>query len=185
MEQDILIKLVAEQAAKVGAEVAIATLDKERKKDRRDMVDRRLRNTKLLLKNYRLFRAHADNAVYEIEESITPMQILEDLMMPGRDSSMIVESVKNSVARTVTLVRHIETMLKLYQAYCYMSGSEIEERRWRVIEALYITEPASTIPDLSKAEGVVDRVIYNDIDAASERIAALMFGVDGIKLKEG
>jgi hypothetical protein len=34
---------------------------------------------------------------------------------------------------------------------------------------------------LAQAEGVVERTIYKDIDIACERIAALMFGVDGLK----
>jgi hypothetical protein len=36
---------------------------------------------------------------------------------------------------------------------------------------------------LAKDEGVVTRTIYNDVDVACERIAALMFGIDGIKRK--
>lgn len=182
---DELVRLIVKEAAKVGAETAIKTLEAERKKLREEIVDARLRNTKLLLKNYRLFRSHAENAVYELEESIDTMQILEDLMMPGKDGSVIVDSIKNSVARTITIVKHMETMLKLYQAFCYLSKSEIEERRWRVINALYIADKQSTISEIAKSDGVVERVIYKDIDSASERISALMFGVDGVNFKEG
>lgn len=182
---ELLLEIVAQKAAeigaRVGAETAIKTIDKERSKDRKELVDRRLRNTKLLLRNYRMFKAHAENAVYEAEEDITPMQILEDLMQPGREST-IVESVKRSVARTTILVRHMDTMIQIYHGLCDMSGSEIEGRRWRVVNALYLSEEQANPQDLAKEEGVVERVIYNDVDSATEKIAALMFGVDGIKL---
>ena len=161
------------------------TLERERQRDRREMADRRLRNTKLLLRNYRVFRAHVSNAVYEVGECESLEDIWADLMMPGRDNSLFVESIKKSVARTATIVRHMEAMMQLYQTSCYASGNAEDERRWQVIYALYVCEDEGhrTISQLAKEFGVVERTIYNDIDVASERIAALMFGIDGIKRK--
>ena len=62
LEQQEIVKL----AAVAGAKAAMETLEKERQRDRREMADRRLRNTKLLLRNYRMFCAHVDHAVYEV-----------------------------------------------------------------------------------------------------------------------
>lgn len=176
---------IVRMAAEAGAKAAMETLEKERQRDRREMADRRLRNTKLLLRNYRIFRAHVSNAVYEVEEYEPLEDIWADLMMPGRDNSLFVESIKKSVARTATIVKHMEAMMQLYQASCYASGNAEDERRWRVIDALYICEDEGrrTIPQLAKEFSVVERTIYNDIDVACERIAALMFGIDGIKRK--
>lgn len=39
------------------------------------------------------------------------------------------------------------------------------------------------IVKLAADEGAVERTIYKDIDIASEKIAALMFGIDGLKRK--
>lgn len=58
LNQQEIVKLAAE----AGAKAAMETLEKERQRDRREMADRRLRNTKLLLRNYRVFCAHVDNA---------------------------------------------------------------------------------------------------------------------------
>lgn len=177
-QQDI-VKLAAE----AGAKAAMETLDKERKRDRQEAADRRLRNTKLLLRNYRVFKAHVENAVYEAEEYESPEDILADLMMPGRDNVLFVESIKRSAARTATIVKHMETMMKLFEAYCFNSGVAEDERRWRVIYSLYICEDEGcrTIAQLARDENVVERTIYKDIDVACERIAALMFGIDGVR----
>lgn len=102
-------------------------------------------------------------------------------MMPGRSSNGFVESIKRSAARTATIVRHIDTMLRLYQIYCYQYGTNEDTRRWRVIDGLYISDERMTVPELAEQEGVVERTIYKDIDVACERISALMFGIDGIK----
>lgn len=179
LNQQEIVKLAAE----AGAKAAMETLEKERQRDRREMADRRLRNTKLLLRNYRVFCAHVDNAVYEVEECESVEEIMADLMMPGRDNSLFVESIKKSVARTATIVKHMKTMMQLYQVYCHTVGTSEDERRWRVINALYICDEGDrrTIPQLAADEGVVERTIYKDIDIASEKIAALMFGIDGLK----
>ncbi len=178
MNQEEIIRLAAE----AGAKAAIETLEKERQRESREMADRRLRNTKMLLRNYRVIKDHAANAVFEAEEAAEdPMQIMEDLMMPGKSSNLFVESIKRSAARTVTMVKHIDTMLQLYQVYCYQYGSEEDERRWRVIDGLYISDQRMTVGQLAETEGVVERTIYKDIDVACERISALMFGIDGIK----
>lgn len=178
MNQEEIIRLAAE----AGAKAALETLEKERQRESREMSDRRLRNTKLLLRNYRVIKDHAANAVFEAETAEEdPMRIMEELMMPGKTSSGFVESIKRSAARTATIVKHIDTMLQLYQVYCFQYGSEEDERRWRVIDGLYISEERETVSALAEKEGVVERTIYKDIDVACERISALMFGIDGIK----
>ena len=169
-------------AAEAGAKAALETMEKERQRECREMSDRRLRNTKLLLRNYRVIKEHADNAVFEADAAEEdPVQIMEDLMMPGKSSNLFVESIKRSAARTATIVRHIDAMLRLYQVYCHQYGSEEDARRWRVIDGLYISDDRLTISELAEREGVVERTIYKDIDVACERISALMFGIDGIK----
>lgn len=72
-------------------------------------------------------------------------------------------------------------MLHLYEVYCTQSGSAEELRRWVVINGLYIKEPPMTVKELANDNFVTERTIYRDIDIASERIAALIFGIDGIK----
>lgn len=176
-EQIILI------AAEAGARAALERIETERQQSRKEMADRRLRNTKLLLRNYRLFKAHAENAVYEVLPDESPQTILEDLMMPGRDNTLFVESIKESAARTATIVKHMETMMQIYHAYCVTTGEEEDIRRWRVVYGLYISPDRQTVAELADREGVVERTIYKDVDAACEKIAALMFGIDGIKRK--
>ena len=185
-EEKLNVQDIVKLAAETGANAAMETLNRERQRDRTEMADRRLRNTKLLLRNYRVFCAHVENAVYDVEECESAEDIIADLMMPGRDNSLFVESIKKSVARTATIVKHMETMMQLYQAYCHTLGTVEDERRWRVIHTLYIAEndgERRTISELAKEEGVVERTIYKDIDIACERIAALMFGIDGLKRK--
>lgn len=182
MSESLDIQEIIRIAAEAGAKAAMETLERERKVIKDRFADQRLYNTKLLLRNYRMFRAHVENAVYEAEESESPEEILADLMMRGSDQQLFVESIKRSVARTRTIVRHMATMIDLYKVYCFNSNTPEDLRRWRVVHALYVSdEVESSVSALADAEGVVARTIYKDIDIACERIAALMFGIDGIR----
>lgn len=172
---------VLQIAAEVGARTALDRFEAERQREAKELMDSRLRNTKLLLRNYRLFKAHVENAVYDPETDLNPLEIIRDLMKPGRSGSLVVESIKKSAARTAIIVDHIETMIRIYQAYCLTSNGADDLRRWRVVEGLYISDEKKTVPELARAEGVVERTIYKDIDAACDTIAPLMFGIDGLR----
>lgn len=176
--KDYIIRLAAE----VGAKTALKEFEAEMVKSKNERSDRRLRNTRLLLRNYRMFKAHAENAIYDAQDVDEDAYDIIDLMSDRwQDSDAIVESIKQSVARTVTIVSHIDAMLHLYEVYCTQSGSAEELRRWVVINGLYIKEPPMTVKELANDNIVTERTIYRDIDVASERIAALIFGIDGIK----
>ena len=172
---------VLQIAAEVGARTALDRFEAERQREAKELMDSRLRNTKLLLRNYRLFKAHVENAVYDPETDLNPLEIIRDLMKPGRSGCLVVESIKKSAARTAIIVDHIETMIRIYQAYCLTSNGADDLRRWRVVEGLYISDEKKTVPELARAEGVVERTIYKDIDAACDTIAPLMFGIDGLR----
>ena len=172
---------VLQIAAEVGARTALDRFEAERQREAKELMDSRLRNTKLLLRNYRLFKAHVENAVYDPETDLNPLEIIRDLMKPGRSGSLVVESIKKSAARTAIIVDHIETMIRIYQAYCLTSNGADDLHRWRVVEGLYISDEKKTVPELARAEGVVERTIYKDIDAACDTIAPLMFGIDGLR----
>lgn len=177
-DRDHVIRLAAE----IAAQVALKTYRDEAEKAKKEQADRRLRNTKLLLRNYRMFKAHAENAVYTAqaacdEDAYDIIDLMSDRFI---DNDVFVESIKRSVERTVTIVNHIDTMLKLYEAYCNSSGNPEDIRRWNVINGMYISDQPKTVKQLANDFVCAERTIYRDIDDACEKIAALIFGIDGI-----
>ena len=84
----VIISLTPEQlddiykrAAEIGAKEAVKVYEQEKKKEQGKRADRRLRNTKLLLRNYHMLKEHAENSVFgrtQMEESA--FDILESMM---------------------------------------------------------------------------------------------------------
>ena len=75
------LKEICDRSAAIGAKEALKTFEQARKKEYSGRADRRLRNTKLLLRNYHMLKEHAENSVFgrtQMEESA--LDILESMM---------------------------------------------------------------------------------------------------------
>lgn len=174
---EALIRLAAE----AGAKAALETIEKEKQKEQKSRHDRRLRNTKLLLRNFRMFKEHCAHAVFDASQLDENAIDILDLMWGRSGNDNIVESIKRSAQRTQIIVKHITDMLELYEIYCIRSGKAEDARRYRVLEAMYISDERMTVPQIAAAETIDERTVYKDIDAAAEKLSALIFGIDGLK----
>ena len=178
------LKEIYENAAAIGAKEALKTFRQERENENGRRGDRRLRNTKLLLRNYRMLKEHAENSVFgrtQMEESA--FDILES-MMSMYDNEVIIESIKRSATRTAVIVSHIETMFGLYAAYCDKAANRyIEKRRYEVLWDLYMADETLSVKELAKKYHISKDSVYSDLRMATERLTALIFGVDGLNVQ--
>lgn len=178
------LKNIYEKAAEIGAKEALQAYEQERKKEQGKRADRRLRNTKLLLRNYHMLKEHAEKSVFgrtQMEESA--IDILES-MMSVYDNEVIIESIKRSATRTAIIVSHIETMFGLYEVYCEKSSNrEIDCRRYNVAWDKYMEEPNLSVKEIAGKYNMSKENVYSDLRVAEERLTALIFGVDGLKVR--
>lgn len=178
------LKDIYERAAAIGAKEALKAFEQERKKEYSGRADRRLRNTKLLLRNYHMLKEHAENSVFgrtQMEESA--LDILES-MMSMYDNEVIIESIKRSATRTAVIISHIETMFGLYEVYCdKASNREIEMRRYAVIWDMYMADNTLSAKEIAEKQHMSKDNVYADLRMATERMTALIFGVDGLNVR--
>lgn len=177
LTKEDLDKMMA-NAALVGATVATDKMTVAFEKHQKEQKDRRLHNTKLLLKNYRMLKSSCRNAVFE-GEKVSASELMEEIMSM-KDDHVIVESIRRSAIRTATILKHVDTMLDVYRLYCNKQGDR-EKRQYKVIRAYYISNDKNTIQTLAKEFSVSKVTIYDDLKIGEERLSALFFGVDGLK----
>ena len=175
---------IYERAATIGAQEAMKRFEQERKKEFGQRTDRRLRNTKLLLRNYRMLKEHAEHSVFSrAQMNESAFDILE-LMMSSYDNDLVIDSIKQSAARTAIMVSHVETMLGLYAAFCDKSpNQEIERRRYDVVWDMYMAEDTLSAKEIAEKQNMSKENVYADLRVAVERLTALIFGVDGLKVQ--
>ena len=111
------------KAALAGASVAAETLEKAHQKEQKELKDRRLHNTRLLLRNYRMLRESCSKAIYQKEHSEkSTEEVIEDLMSMRASDGVIVNSIKESAERTVIIISHVDRMLDVFMIYCGKCG---------------------------------------------------------------
>ena len=178
------LREIYEKAAAIGAREALKTFAQERKKECNSRADKRLRNTRLLLRNYHMLREHAERSVFgrtQMKESA--LDILESMMSIYSDE-VIIQSIKNSATRTAIIVSHIKTMFELYYSYCERSNNrEIDLRRYNVVWDMYMAEETLSAKEIAEKQNVSKDTVYSDLKVATERLTALIFGVDGLNVQ--
>lgn len=184
-----MLDIAIEKGVAAGVKAATDRIEEERKKERKGRYNRRLHNTRLLLKNYRVLKHHALDAVHtgaRANEVISEnaVDILDDLESMGFrkvDDRLYIESIKRSQQRTRIIIEHIDEMLRYWRIDCEQSGREEALRRYRIVVDTYISDDQMTAEELAQREHIEKRTVYKDIKAAMRPLSALIFGIDGIK----
>lgn len=158
--------------------------------------DNRLYNVRLLLKNYRMLKEHAELKTSDMnvisDDDVTAIEILDSFQNSktiGKEELKL-ESIITSTMRTQILINYIDDMIEIYKQMCYKSSKSEDARRVDVLETMFlkdIPDRAATtdiVADLAKKWYVSERQIWRDSSDAVERLTALLFGVDGVNMLE-
>jgi hypothetical protein len=111
--ENMPLEKIIEIGTQVGVKTALETLKKERDEKRKSRYDRRLRNTRLLLREYRKLMIHREESVKSNKRAIDSLDELEDECFT---SSLYIESISQSKERTAIIISHIDKMLEIFKA---------------------------------------------------------------------
>ena len=136
--------------------------------------DYRLRNTKLLVRKYRMLKKHC-----EVQDTQNEENYDEDIFQAH---DLTVDVLLKYRSRTREMLKYFESMFYAYQKFCAEEGP-LEKRRANIINYMYITPNKLTIMDLAELHGVDDRTIRRDLDKAIEEMSIFLFGIDGLDVK--
>jgi hypothetical protein len=180
-----MLDIAIQKGVAAGVQAAADRMEEERKRERKGRYDRRLHNTRLLLKSYRALKYHALGAVSTgaqangIRENA--VDILDSLDDERIDDTLYIESIKRSQQRTQIIIEHIDEMVRYWRIDCEQSGKEEAIRRYRIIWDTYLGDDPATAEELAERENIERRTVYKDIKAAMRPLSALIFGIDGIR----
>lgn len=172
---------IAKIAAEAGAKAALEAAEKLRREQGKRRGDRRLRNTKLLFKNYDLLKAHCENAIFDKDtllgdEDASAIDILDSI--DDLDAKVYIDAIRRSVSRTKIILAHIEQMIEVYRILCDSSQRPEEKRRWRIFYAYNIEN--MKIKDIVEAEHIDRSTYYRDVAVTMKTLSALIFGIEGL-----
>lgn len=191
VDNDILflIEKAIESGVNEGIQRGLKQYDNIQKNKTKFRYDKRLRNTRLLLKNYRSFVEHCDNAKYlvenpikkEIEKDNLKVQLFDDFYNL-QDDAYIVASILKSKEKTRIILDHINLCLDFFQAKAIKTNNQEMIRRYNVISDLYINETPMTYEEIAEIEHISQKTVNRDRKKAIEELSVLIFGIDGLDL---
>ena len=171
IDNDILflIEKMIESGVNEGIQKGLKQYDNMQKNKTKFRYDKRLRNTRLLLKNYRSFVEHCDNAKYlvenpikkEIEKDNLKVQLFDDFYNL-QDDAYIVASILKSKEKTRIILDHINLCLDFFQAKAIKTNNQEMIRRYNVISDLYINETPMTYEEIAEIEHISQKTVNRD-----------------------
>lgn len=180
--------ITVEKAIEIGIQAGIREALDRIQRDKDDKFkyrhDRRLRNTKLLLRNYNSFKTHCKNAVYtssQLDES-NAIDILDECDCI-EEQELYVNSIKKTHDRTYIIMRHLNRVFSFYKYNAEKNKDENAMRGYKAIVLFYLSGKKMTFDEVSKELSVSERTVYRDIKQSVEDLSVLIFGVDGIKIE--
>ena len=171
------IEQITKLAADRAVEKALEFLEKERIRQQKGKRERRLHNTKLLMRNYRKFKIHCEDSQSELQELQDP----DSLEFLDTDE-LVIESVIKNKKRTMAMLAYIDRMLQIYQLLCEQSKRPEDMRRYKVLVELYISDEEKTAEEIAEGHKIDRRTVYKDFNKSCEALSSLVFGVDGVRL---
>ncbi|MBR0288967.1 MAG: hypothetical protein IJQ82_08320 [Selenomonadaceae bacterium] len=125
----------------------------------REEFDKRYRDVKLLMRNYRKLKAYYSRVDAEALE---------------------VSVICSMHHKTGLMMSHVDKMLIAYKALCQESDMPDEFRRWEVLYLRYMADKRMKIDDIADSLNVNKRTLYRDTERAMEDMAVLLFGIEAI-----
>ena len=178
-----IMEVAIQRGTEAGIKAAMHFINEEKRERRKGRCDRRLRNTRLLLRNYRSFKTHVQGAVYNNKQMAeNAVDVLDSLDDYSFDDDLYVESIKKTQQRTLIILKHIDEMLRYYQIDCEKSHKDEDLRRYRIIMDYYINDERRSVDDIAEKECIEKRTLYKDINIALKPLTALFFGIDSLKI---
>lgn len=169
---------IAQEQIATIAEVAIAKFNELQQEEKTKRLDRRLFNTRILLKNYRHLKVYC----IEMKESMDLEEgEQEEIITPDKEY-LTLESIKRSEARTLAMMRFIDNMIKVYEMDCKHLGTEAI-RRYETLMHFYINNEKMTYSEIADLHNVHERTAQRDLKEAIHSMSVLFFGTDGLRLQ--
>lgn len=175
-----------EEAIKIGIREGIRYIKDQEYNKTTKRYDRRLRNTRLLLKNYRGLEAHnriANKSINQVDQE-NAIDLLDDIESID-DEEQYVQAISRTKIRTLIIIKHINKVLRYYENICNSERSS-NLRKYRIIETLFISKVendiAPTYEEIAAQLNISAKTVARDVQDAIKDLSILLFGVDGIRL---
>lgn len=130
--------------------------------------DYRLRNTELLLKNYRMLRIHCNRIVEDLE-------VYEDTVYDP--SELNLNALMKYKAKTAKMLDYFDSIFRAYGELA--SRRDGMHRRFQIVAKMYVYKDCKlSANDLAQFYNVDRSTVTRDVKKAIDELSIMLFGID-------
>lgn len=144
--------------------------EKEIRQAEQDRKRNMIKNTELLLVNYRKCK--------EMVREIDMSKYTDEGTFLGSEE-LTLETLEQYRMKTYKMVRHVDKMLAAYEWECG-HGSDEEKRRFNVLKKRYIADDRMTVKELMEYFHISQTTVYGDTKKSIKDMASLLFGYEAV-----
>lgn len=150
--------------------------NRDEEKTEQKLIDNRLFNAELLLKNYQQLKAHCETIPGELE-MLSEYQ--EELFSTTKFS---LEKLMEEKAKTYNMMIYVDAMIVGYETWAKARG-EAFERRYKILDRTWINDTKLSTEDLMELFNLSKTQIYRDRENAIQDFAPILFGMSVMDFK--
>lgn len=168
---EMAAKTAAETASKVASKEASEAVIKAYERRQDDEGERFYRDEEIAVKAYRDMRLAIQQEgefSFEEKEEIRWAFMKDCMEMVGREPGSLAEKYERALKFKQALVSKIDMGISCLDISSQKSGKPGDRRKYRVLKALYIDDPALSIEDIAKTEHILVQTAYTDLHDAIE-----------------
>jgi len=172
-----LAELTDEQvklAAQIGAKAGAQAFHDSQQRVIKTAYQKRLRNTKLILQNYRFLENHVNVGLPKLDAD--DMEAVADI--PKRE--LDVYSLIGYQARSKVMINYIDNVLNEYRIECESSNFSNKKRRYQIIRCLFLQKKPINRETVAGLFNVDHRTIDRSVKAAIKDLSVMLYGTDAL-----
>jgi hypothetical protein len=185
LTEDEISKMM-KKAAREGAKEGIAAYESKQAIVMAERTEKVRNSAKTLIQHYRKLKKMKDTSVYDPDTvtDLTLAGIFDYILDECRKEEFELTSTKKNMLITGMLLNHVDTQLENYKKECEQSKIPDIERRYRVVEMMFLNEEPMKPDDVAEVENIDKSNVYRTLEKAYDDLTALFFGVEGLDVAE-
>ncbi|MFR7387925.1 MAG: hypothetical protein ACLUTU_02780 [Blautia faecis] len=178
-ELERLIKAAGREGAKKGVEA----YERRKEKDKEELADKVKNSSKTIIIHYRQLKKMKNTSVTGTDTVTDPTlkEILDGILEQVRKEEFNLTSTNKNRIVTGMLLNHVDVQLENYKKECRKSKIQDIQRRYRVVERMFLQAEPVRAEDVAEEEQIDKSTVYRTLEKAYDDLAVLFFGIEGVK----
>lgn len=177
------LERLVKNAGREGAKKGVEAYEERQEKEREALADKVKNSAKSIIIHYRQLKRMKNTSVYNTDTVTDPTlkEIMDGILDRVRKEEFDLTSTNKNRIITGMLMNHVDVQLENYRKECRKARIPEVQRRYRVVEMMFLREDPLRAEDVAELEDIDKSTVYRTLEKAYDDLSVLFFGIEGVK----